>query len=257
MHIADVFLRRENIFWGVFNQSHGAAFVYPLFCLFHLGKFDKDKPEKKLGPVNSADAEALFYTALVASVLPIWLLYPAFIPCSSRTRQLLIASYRLTPIITSLIQPALAAILKRLRNTPLSENKARSLVIASLAIAGTTAAIGHMYAVYMGLVSGIATLRTIFSPWATEISGSNGNIIAQGCHLFLQNDWLVIASAFIPYAATMLLPTSARAHPGQVNQVPKWQAWVSELRGRYVSLTGLTLLFSPGAVLPLALSTRV
>ncbi|KAI1827690.1 hypothetical protein F4861DRAFT_492197, partial [Xylaria intraflava] len=248
----------ENIFWGVFNQSHGAAFVYPLYCLFHLSRFDEDKPENSIGPVDPADAESLFYTAVIASMLPIWLLYPAFVPCSSRTRQLLIASYRLTPIITSLIQPTFAAIIRRLRSTPLSEDRARSLVISSLAIAGTTSAIGHLYAVGMGLFSGIATLRDIFSPWATEVSGSNGDIIAQGCHLFLQNDWLVIAAAFIPYAAAMLRPISPEAEkPGQARQVPRWKSWISELRGKYVSLAGLTALSSPGAVLPLALATRV
>ncbi|KAI1171813.1 hypothetical protein F4777DRAFT_31557 [Nemania sp. FL0916] len=245
----------ENMFWGVFNQSHGAAFVYPLYCLFHLGKFSEDTPENGIGPVDPADAEALFYTSVVTSVLPIWLLYPAFVPCSSRTRQLLIASYRLTPIITSLLQPALAATLRRWRRTPLPEKKARSLVLASLTIAGTTAAAGHMYAVCMGLLSGMATLRNIFSPWATEISGSNGNIIAQGCHLFLQNDWLVIASAFIPYAASMLRPKAGGR--GDENQISRWKAWASELRGKYVSLTSLTLLLSPGAVLPLSLATRV
>ncbi|KAI1811937.1 hypothetical protein GGS20DRAFT_63940 [Poronia punctata] len=247
----------ENVFWGVFNQSHGAAFVYPLYCLFHpLRREDK----ARIGPVDPAEAESLFWTAIVASILPIWLLFPAFIPCSSRTRELLIASYRLIPFVTSLMQPALAAVLRRFRKTPLSEEKARSLVTASLTVAGTTAAVGHMYAVCTGLFSGLDTLRRIFSPWATEVSGSTGNVIAQGCHLFLQNDWLVIAAAFIPYAAGMLRPISAEteaAHPTRAPEVPKWKAWMSEFRGKYVSLTGLTLLFSPGAVLPLALATRV
>ncbi|KAI0406742.1 hypothetical protein F4802DRAFT_557372 [Xylaria palmicola] len=248
----------DHLFWGVFNQSYGAAFVYPLYCFFHAGRFSTEKARANIGPIEPADAEALLYTSILSSMMPLWLVFPAVFPCSSETRQLLIASYRLTPAITTFIHPAIAATIRRLRKTPLSKKTSRHLVLASLAVAGVSATVGHVYAFMVAPAFGTATLRNIIWPWATEVSGTNGNIIAQGCHLFLQNDWFVIAAAFIPFAAAILRSsitnkTDSNKHP----QPQSWKGWLSGLGNRYVSLTGLTLLFSPGAVLPLALASKV
>ncbi|KAI0415583.1 hypothetical protein F5X98DRAFT_388775 [Xylaria grammica] len=248
----------EHLFWGVFNQSHGAAFVYPLYCFYHADRFSQGNTGANIGTVESADAEALLYTSIISSMMPLWLIFPAFSPCSSDTRQLLIASYRLTPAITAFIHPAMAAIIRRSRRSPLSKKASRRLVLTSLAIAGASAAAGHIYAFMMVPTFGTATLRNIIWPWATEVSGTNSNIIAQGCHLFLQNDWFVIAAAFIPFAAAILRSSiTTKVDSNKSTQSRDWKSLLSDLGHRYVSLTGITLLFSPGAVLPLALASKV
>jgi hypothetical protein len=145
------------LFWGVVNQSYGAAFIYPLYLLVHAHQVAATRKRNSLVTMTSADAEALLYTALLAGVMPVWLLLPAFVPCSSETRQILIASYRLTPIILGLAQPLLSALIKMTRRTPLAKETIQPLVQKSLLLSGALSAVGHWYAFANAILSSSVT----------------------------------------------------------------------------------------------------
>ncbi|KAF4509359.1 hypothetical protein G6O67_003537 [Ophiocordyceps sinensis] len=245
----------ESLFWGVWNQSYGAAFVYPLYFLAHLHRVTDDSAERHAP--STEQAEALLYTSIIAAVLPAWLIYPAFFSCSSETRQTLIASYRLSPAVLALAQPVIAGMIRRLRARPRPSSSSRALVQSSLLVSGLCSALGHLYALGYAISSSKVTLQAIFWPWATSVDPSGSAIIAQGCHLFLQNDWLVICAAVVPYASAVLASTCRRL---EANTDGSWVAWAENsmrsLNGRYVALTAMTAVFSPGAVLAWTMATR-
>ncbi|KAI2628550.1 hypothetical protein GGR54DRAFT_349721 [Hypoxylon sp. NC1633] len=247
----------EHLFWGVFNQSHGAALVYPLYFFTHLSRFDNESDEGAIGDIDPADAESLVYSSLLAAALPAWLIYPSYFSCSRDTRQFLIASYRATPAVLTLAQPLIASAIRRLRRTPLSKSRSRSLVRLSLVISGVCAALGHASALVSSAVSEGVTLESVFWPWATDVDRTASSVIAQGCHLFLQNDVLVIAAAVVPYASAILLSNRGdRAKIKDNSFLGRMESKMRNLGGRYVTLGFMTMVFSPGAVLSWALATK-
>ncbi|TLD10482.1 hypothetical protein PgNI_06634 [Pyricularia grisea] len=263
----------ENLFWAMFNQSHGAAFVYPLYFFTHLGQVTTaETPQGKhdqLDQLDEVDAEALVYTSVLAAVLPAWLIVTAYIPCSAETRQVLIASYRLTPAILSAAAPLLSRFLRAVRGwrhgaascSTSCAARTRRLVKLSLVLSGAAAAIGHLYGVATGLLSSRVTLAAVFWPGATtNLQAGAAHVLTRGCHLFLQNDWWVIAAATAPYASAVIASSGAPCtDPGDSRGMGSWYEWaenvVASLGGKWVPLTFLTLLLSPGAVL--AWSTAV
>ncbi|KAK3934591.1 hypothetical protein QBC46DRAFT_368113 [Diplogelasinospora grovesii] len=246
----------ESMFWGIFNQSYGAAFVYPLYFFTHLQRRPDDGG---FGRMETADAEALIYTSVIFAAIPAWLLYPSFLPCSAETRQVLIASYRAAPAILAVAQPVIARLIRRVRQTPLSTSWSRPLVKASLVLSGVFAALGHFYALGSVVTSSEVTWRNVFSPWATHVDSSSSAVISLGCHRFLQSDWLVIAAAVVPYASFIL--SRSRNEQSDNSADGRIYTWMENkfrgLGGRFVTLAGITLLFSPGATLSWALASMV
>lgn len=245
--------------WGVVNQSYGAAFVYPLYLFVHAHQVAPAPKRDSLATLTSADAEALLYTSLLAGVLPVWLLLPAFIPCSSETRQVLIASYRLTPIIVGLAQPLLSTFIKVARRTTLAKETIRPLTQTCLVLSGAFSAVGHWYAFAYANLSPSVTLAGIFWPWATKVEGASfQSIIGLGCHLFLQNDFWVILAGFIPFASATLRNTSGESKTG--DEVPifaRAKKFLTSIGGNYLSLGAFGFLFSPGALLAWSMAASV
>ncbi|EFZ03792.2 hypothetical protein MAA_00866 [Metarhizium robertsii ARSEF 23] len=233
----------ESLLWGVFNQSYGAAFVYPLYCFAHLHQLKNEGiKEKNMKKLSTEDAEALLYTSIVAAVLPAWLIYPAFVSCSSETRQFLIASYRTTPTILALAQPVIAVLIKRCRRIPLDGSYIGPLVKGSLYLSGACSALGHLYALATSLALAPVTLTGIFWPWTTSMDISSISVIAQGCHLFLQNDWWVILAAFVPQDLVNFIV-------GRYAGMPAWKT--------FGGLAALAVVFSLGAVLAWTMAAKV
>ncbi|KJZ77790.1 hypothetical protein HIM_02967 [Hirsutella minnesotensis 3608] len=247
----------ESFAWGVWNQSYGAAFVYPVYFLTHAREASNDSDT--LNDISREDAEALLYTSVVAALIPAWLLYPAFFPCSSNTRQALIASYRATPAILALAQPITASLLRRFCSTLLPNYSPRQVVKISLLVSGTSAALSHFYALTSSLLSSRITPRSVFWPGATDVKGSVGRIIAQGCHLFLQNDWWIISAAIIPFTFVMLRSTRRRKEKVGSSSLGTWidRKLGSLSNTGILGLSGLTLVFSPGATLAWSMATRI
>lgn len=134
---------REPLVWGVLNQSYGAAFIYPLYLFIHAHQVATVPKRDNIANVTPADAEALLYIAVIAGLLPVWLLLPVFIPCSSKARQFLIASCRLTPIILSPAQPLLSVLIKTFFRTSLPESSMRRQVQNFLILSGAFSVMGH------------------------------------------------------------------------------------------------------------------
>lgn len=204
------------------------------------------------------DAEALLYTSIVAAVLPAWLIYPAFFSCSSETRQFLIASYRATPAILALVQPIIAFLINRSRRTPSDRRYIGPLVKGSLYLSGACSALGHLYALGCALASAQVTLPGIFWPWTTSVDSSTISVIAQGCHLFLQNDWWIILAAFVPYGSAILSSATSSCIPGKNFSTLSWaDTQVRKLGKTFGGLTALAVVFSPGAVLAWTMAAKV
>lgn len=248
--------------WGVLNQSYGAAFVFPLYCLVHLGELEKQRFTRTIKPdreptIESWDpieAEALVYTSAIFAITPAWLLYPAFAQCSTETRQFLIASYRATPFITAIAQPVLATLIRRLRTRPLAQTRSRYLVRLSLIIATTSAALGHACALAISLLHSEPSLVRVFSPWSTVIAPPLVNLISQGCHQFLQNDIWIIAAALVPYSAQIVSTVSNKGSGNShVNESHNLWSRITSKISTMLKLSLLCIVASPGAVLPWAM----
>jgi len=247
------------LFWGIVNQSYGAAFVYPLYLLVHVRQIAATLRHNHLSTLTSADAEALLYTACLAGVLPVWLLLPAFVPCSSETRQLLIASYRLTPIILGLAQPLLSSLIKIARRTPLAKETIRPLVQKSLLLSGTFSVLGHWYAIAYAALSPHVTLAGVFGPWATDVEGAPSQFITSvGCHLFLQNDFWVILAGFIPFVSAILSKSDGKPKSsGELSPIERAKKVLFKVGGSYLSLGVFGCFFSPGALLAWSMAATV
>ncbi|KAK1977529.1 hypothetical protein LZ30DRAFT_664841 [Colletotrichum cereale] len=252
----------ESMFWGMFNQSHGAAFVYPVYFFTHLNQFTQLKHDHDLEHVDEADAEALVCTSVIAAILPLWLIVPTIVPCSTDTRQVLIASYRLTPAILSMMPSLLAGLLRITRRknrsgTQVSRSRVKRLVKLSLVISGAAAAMGHLYGIASGCLASSSRLVDVFWPGATNVRPGAHDIITQGCHLFLQNDWWVIVAAVVPVASAMISngKSDGTVSLGLGHQC--LQSLFGGLKDRWVTLTGLTIMFSPGAALAWSLAETV
>ncbi|TQV97791.1 zn 2cys6 transcription factor [Cordyceps javanica] len=248
------------LFWGIVNQSYGAAFIYPLYLFAHTHPATTGaKASTNVAAMSPVDAEALAYTSILAGLLPAWLLWPAFVSCSTETRQFLIASYRLTPILLGLAQPAFAALIQVLRRKPLDKSATRPLVQASLYMSGLFSVIGHWYAISSAVLSPSVSLAGIFLPGVTQTAGAPFRaIIGLGCHKFLQNDFWVILAGFIPFASAMLCRDGNCADstetPSNFATVQKFMLGTS---GSFLSLGALSTLISPGAVLAWSMAASV
>lgn len=213
------------------------------------------------------EAESLVYTSILFAITPLWLLYPAFFSCSNHTRQLLIASYRASPMILAACQPLVAAALRRLRDgrgSSLLSGRSDTLTRISLYIAAAGSATGHLYAIATAILSSSASLATVFFPWAelAETSlGSPGSVLQRGCHLFLQNDLIVIIAALVPFAATIF--GLKRRRPQKEDQETGWfSTWSRRFASltivqRLSALSGLAIVASPGAVISLSLASSI
>lgn len=252
---------REHTAWGIFNQAYGAAFVYPLYCLATVYKAvqsptegvneKKESGERHLPDI--ADREAIVYTSIAIAAAPLWLLYPAFFQCSSITRQLLIASYRVSPALLASLHPILAFILRRLwPEKTLTADKAHSqkLVQASLLVGATTAALGHLYAILTGILSHRASFAQVFFPWAA------GTGLKWSAQQFLQKDIFVIIATLVPYSALLLRPKSGNVSTEKESARKRWTERISNMNfvPRVVVLTGLAFIFSPGFVYNLSMA---
>lgn len=207
------------------------------------------------------------YTSIIFAITPLWLLYPSFFSCSSKTRQLLIASYRASPVILAACQPLVAAALRRLRDwkgSSLLPGRPDTLTRISLYIAAAGSATGHLYAIATAILSSSASLATVFSPWtklAETSLGSPGSVLQRGCHLFLQNDLIVIAAALIPFSAAIFGLKRRRSQ--KEDQEPGWgSTWwrrfgLFTIVQRLSALSGLAIVASPGAVFSLSLASNV
>ncbi|KAL2203580.1 hypothetical protein CC79DRAFT_1359670 [Sarocladium strictum] len=256
----------EHAAWGVFNQSYGAAFVYPLYCLLHVSRSSNTRGLTSSTPLrDSTQAEALVYTSVLFALTPLWLLYPAFINCSSETRHILIASYRASPLILAISQPVIASALRSIRKwkgrTLLSE-RPEVLMRWSLHIAAASSALGHSYAILTALLSPGASLAGVFSPYANVTQtdlGQTSSVLRRGAHLFLQNDLIVIAAALVPFATLMFTSKdkTTKDEHDDPKGVTEWLRRLVTLDGarRFIVWTGVAVLASPGAVFPLALAS--
>lgn len=207
------------------------------------------------------------YTSIIFATTPLWLLYPAFFSCSSKTRQLLIASYRASPVVLAAFQPLFAAALRKLRDrkgSSLLPGRPDTLTRISLYIAAAGSATGHLYAIAMAILSSSASLATVFSPWAELADtslGSPGNVLQRGCHLFLQNDLIIIVAAVVPFSAAIFGLRRRRSQ--KEDQETGWASmwWrrfaSSTIVQRFFTLSGLAIVASPGAVFSLSLASNL
>lgn len=224
--------------------------MYPLYCLFHLT--DLHQEEDIVGPAESCDAQAVLYTAILGVFLPLPFLYPAlFSSCTPKARQYLIAAYRASPFILALFQPITAwALRSERKKRSLSIEESRRLVRLSLLISGVCAALGHIYALSVGIVSSRATLEGIFSPFSFT-HDSQRSLIAKGAHLFLQNDWIVITAAFVPY---VYYHEIGRGRGGRRRFEGKLWTCGHFLK---LSVAATAMVLSPGALFSFALAVNV
>lgn len=233
--------------------------MYPLYLFVHVRQIAATLKHNRLSTLTSADAEALLYTACLAGVLPVWLLLPAFIPCSSETRQLLIASYQLTPMILGLAQPLLSSLIKIACRTPLAKETICPLVQKSLLLSGTFSVLGHWYAVAYVALSPYVTLAGVFGPWATDVEGApSQSITSVGCHLFLQNDFWVILAGFIPSVSAILSKSDERPKSsGELSTIVRAKKVLFIVGGNYFPLGIFGCFFSPGALLAWSMAATV
>ncbi|OQE09763.1 hypothetical protein PENVUL_c005G06284 [Penicillium vulpinum] len=251
----------EHAAWGIFNQAYGAAFVYPLYCLVTVykavqsptegAKEKKESGERQLPDI--ADREAIVYTSIAIAAAPLWLLYPAFFQCSSISRQLLIASYRVSPALLASLHPFLAFILRRLwpeKILPADKAHSQKSVQASLLVGATTAALGHIYAILTGILSHRASFAQIFFPSeaATGLKWS--------AQKFLQKDILVIIAALVPFSALLLRAKNGNVLTEKETIHKRWAERISNMNfvPRVIVLTGLAFIFSPGFVYNLSMA---
>ncbi|EGX95951.1 hypothetical protein CCM_00605 [Cordyceps militaris CM01] len=247
------------LFWGVVNQSYGAAFIYPLYLFAHTHHAATATRSTHIAAMTPVDAEALLYTSILAGLLPVWLLWPAFVPCSTATRQFLIASYRLSPIIMGLAQPLFAKAIKMLSRKPLEKGTTRSLVQASLYTSGLFSAVGHWYAIACAVSSPAVTLSGIFWPRATDTTGaSSKDIIGLDCHKFLQNDFWVILAGFVPFSSALLCKASNSADSTDGASIfTLVKKCMLRTKGDFLYLGGLATMFSPGTLLAWSMAATV
>ncbi|RLL94185.1 hypothetical protein CFD26_103094 [Aspergillus turcosus] len=197
--------------WNIFNQSYGAAFVYPLYLLFEsvgLG-FDTFRPAD-----NPRVSAALLLSALLGSLLPFTFLFPAFTSCRPARRQRAIALYRFAPIVFTLLQWVG-------EHVPLETLVGDVPDSAPYVVAGMAATVGHLYALF-GIVlearksrgnircSPITAcvgdvLRRVYFP-SPVLPPSAAAAIPQAAHKFLQYDVWILVAAFVPYAYFLVAP---------------------------------------------------
>ncbi|TLD08014.1 hypothetical protein PspLS_12071 [Pyricularia sp. CBS 133598] len=199
----------ENIFWGVLNQAWGAATVYPIYCFAHVARWlqtpnQKDFEAAFIGPKALAEALPLPAVAIVSSLTPLILFYPAMVTCSAQRRQIIIAMYRLTPPVLAFLRPAASAVLRRTWVSGQGKDdrvRAQRLTAASLAVSGATATLAHWYAIGAAVWTPGSTLARVFLPTAFTDGGEptlRGTILAEAAHEFLQWDVIAVGMALTP-----------------------------------------------------------
>ncbi|KAK1710884.1 uncharacterized protein BDZ83DRAFT_559831, partial [Colletotrichum acutatum] len=197
----------EHVFWGVFNQAWGAAAVYPLYCFAHVQRFleeEKDQPkDHEIGPSKPEEAFALVPTAILGAITPAMLVFPAFTTtCLSNQRQGLIALYRFTPLALTFVHPLFVWIQSKISRSPhlkVKQPTSKNFVAASLLISGSTAAVGHVWA----LACSEHGMRRTFVP-AASINVASPSVIADGARDFLQRDIFIITAALVPMTDLIL-----------------------------------------------------
>ncbi|KAL0933412.1 cytochrome b5 [Colletotrichum truncatum] len=249
----------EHLFWGVYNQAWGAAAVYPLYCFSHAEGFLRDNEtetdeQRPIGPSDPTEALALIPTAILGSITPAMLLYPAFNPgCDTGLRQGIIAFYRFTPLALALAHPFFSSVQKKAQGSYQWKSppiKSESLVATSLVISGAVATVGHGWALLGSISSGI---RGVFWP-SKQLNLVSPMMIADGARDFLQWDIIVITAALVPFADQVLKSS------GLVRRLRKRNKLFSILSdsfiGRMALLTLASGILSPGAVVAFSLAVR-
>lgn len=123
---------------------------------------------------------------------------------------------------------------------------------------------GHLYAITTAILSSSASLATVFSPWAelaeTSLS-SPGSVLQRGCHLFLQNDLIVITAALVPFAAAVFGLRRRRSQKEDSENGLGSTLWLRfaflPIVQRLSALSGLAIVASPGAVFSLSLASNL
>lgn len=247
--------RREYIAWGVLNQAWGAAFVYPLWCFFNAQYLLDGSCDNTIGPVEGEESQALLASTVLSCAAPMIILYPAYFRCSSRTRQGLVALYRVVPVVLGFLQPLIRNIIKSFRREAISPERAKQYVRVSLALSGAYSAACHLYALTASLLSSRTSFSGVFLPSRTIVEKSSASIIADGAHKFLQYDWIVVSAALIPFAFLTM------QSEGKVERSKARNGWISQhtwwIRTRLACFSMAGLVLSPGAVLPWALAVRI
>lgn len=220
---------REHAAWGVFSQAFGAAVSYPLYCLVEVHRHKNNHwPKTKQ---HSRREAAFIFTSLLGALMPVWLLYPAFTSCSSGTRQFLIASYRASPVVLSIMEPLISQTLDLVSGA----RSTASWHKAPLRVSAGIAAACHFYVVLSSQYQNHGVLAAVFWPGATGEKSFQGDLLAQACHLFLQNDLIVIGLALVPYSVFIL---------SGIHENRSWSLWLIAM----LKISLLSVLVSPGAV---------
>lgn len=261
------------MFWGVLNQAWGAATVYPIYCFAHVARWlptqnQKDLDAAFIGPKAVSEALPLPAVAIVTSLTPLILLYPAMVTsCSAQRRQTIIAMYRLTPPVLALLRPAASVILRRARVAGQGEVdrvRAQRLTAASLAVTGATATLAHWYAIGAAMWTQGSTLARVFLPPAFTDLGertSQGPIIAEAAHEFLQWDVIAVGMALTPLSYLIW-----RSQPRKKPRTREGGSFSSTSRLRRILEWGpmkvlgwgfACVVLSPGGLLAWTLAARV
>ncbi|KAA6416222.1 MAG: hypothetical protein FRX48_00942 [Lasallia pustulata] len=245
----------EYIAWGVLNQAWGAAFVYPLWCFFNAQYLLDGNGDNTIGPMEGEETQALLASTILSCAAPMMLIYPAYFRCSSRTRQGLIALYRIVPVALGLLQPLISNLLKWFSREAISQEQAKHYARASLALSGTYSAFCHLYALTASLLSSRTSVGEVFLPPSTVVEKSSTSIIADGAHKFLQYDWIVVAAALIPFAY-LAMHSGGKGERSETHDgwISRKLSWIPRGLASF-SMAGLVL--SPGAALSWALAARI
>lgn len=202
---------------------------YPLYCLVEVHRHgNHNSPKLKQ---HSRREAAFILTSLLAALMPAWLLYPAFTSCSSGTRQFLIASYRASPLVLSITEPLISKTLDLVSDARGTASWHRM----PLRISAGIAAACHFYVILRSQYQNHGVLAAVFWPGAIGQESFQGDLLAQACHLFLQNDLIVIGLALVPYSVFIL---------GGIHGNRSWSLWLIAM----LKLSLLSVLVSPGAV---------
>lgn len=217
--------------WGVFSQAFGAAVSYPLYCLVEVQRHDKYNRSKSTH--DHSERLTFVFTSILVVLMPAWLLYPAFRSCSGATRQILIASYRASPIVLAFIEPTISNSNRR-RSGNDTRSGTNAWLKTSLRISAAFATAFHIYVILDSQQRGHGALAAVFWPGSTLKDSTRRDFLAQACHLFLQNDLIIIVLALVPYSVFL---------HGDGLEHRRWSGWLRKT----LSLALLSVVASPGA----------
>lgn len=231
--------------------------MYPLWCLFNSRYISaRTGDDDGVGPITGEESRALLVFTIISCAIPIVLLYPAYFTCSISMRHGLIAFYRFSPVALGFLQPLVIKMVMLFNPEPMSQEQANQLVRTSLVLSGSMSALSHLYVLATSILSSTTSLSKVFLPSYTNVDKGSATVIPNGAHKFLQYDWIVVAAALIPFAfwTIRLRQDEIDAYGERDKLFVKKASWLPKT---LTSFTLVGLLFSPGAVLPCALATKI